>query len=300
MTWKGSLKLVIVLQLLVLLGLYVFFSSVFLQVKCEPRTFGDVSSLFPSGPADPLVLNGWKGFRLPYRFRIFCKDFPDPVEGFRELVQKSLKNPYLQKPLSLFDEGLYVIWRQPKGYNLTCLFRRAGRIYWLDMASSSTLDYCQRAFDTSILNLQVRQEAVSAKVKEELSAISRSISPWVIQRPEWFIMMLAGLFVLIWCVIYLVMRLAGACPRDKSPDLDFCTPQATLIERGLGRRTTPCCLCLEGEELVVYRFRRPYLRIPFVREKENLRLEKKAIHYQKYQILLGEEDLQRWRVRLGL
>ena len=181
------------------------------------------------------------------------------------------------------------------------MFRSAGRIYWLDMVSSSTLDHSRRAFDDCILNLSIGGKATEPGIREELDAISRSVSIWVIQSPNRFILMLGGLFFLFGGGIFMVMHLSGSLPRNKNPDVDFCSPQATLVERRIGRRrNTPCCLCLEGEELVVYRFRRPYLRIPLGKETGNPRLEKKSIRYERYRIVLEEENLQLWRTRLRL
>ena len=299
MTWQRSFKLMLTIQLLVLAGLYALFAN--MDVKTEFRTLAGIYSRFPAGAAEPLDLNGWKGFSLPGRFRVFWKDFPDPAGSFRELEDKSLRNFYLKKPISLFDGGIYGIWRRPKGYTLTCVFQSAGRIYWLDMASNSTLDHSRRAFNDCVLNLRIDKKAPAPAVGEELDGISRSVSLWVIQSPNRFILMLAGLFALLGGGIFMVMRLCGSIPRGKNPDVDFCSPQATLVERRMGRRSSmPCCLCLEAEELVVYRFRRPALRIPLGKGKGDLRLEKKSLRYERYQIILEEEDLQRWRVRLGL
>ena len=287
------------IQLVVLAGLYALFTT--MGVKTEPRTLSGISSRFPAGTAEPLDLKGWKGFRLPGGFRAFWKDFPDPTSSFRELDEKSLRNAHRKRPLSLFDEGVYAVWRRHKGYTLTCMFRSAGRIYWLDMVSTSTLDHSRRAFDDCILNLRIDGKAAAPGVREELSAVSRSVSIWVIQSRDGFILLLGGFFVLIVGGMLMVMRLAGSIPRGKNPDVDFCSPQATLVERRIGRRRSmPCCLCLEGEELVAYRFRRPCLRIPLGKEKGDLRLEKKSLRYDRYQIILSEDDLQRWRVRLGL
>jgi hypothetical protein len=299
MTWQRSLKLVLAIQIMVLAGLYALFHTK--GVKSEFGTLGNISSRFPIGTAEPLDLNGWKGFRLPARLRVFWKDFPDPVGNFRELEEKSLRNVYLKRPLSLFDGGVYVVWRRPQGYTLTCMFRNAGRIYWLDLVSTSMLDQSRRAFDDCILNLRIGGEAAAPGVREELNAISRSVSIWVIQSPNGFILMLGVFFLLFGSGMSLIMRLAGSMPRGKNPEIDFCSPYATLVERRIGRRSSmPCCLCLEGAELVVYRFRRPTLRIPLGKERGDLRLEKKSIRYERYQIFLGEEELQRWRIRLGL
>ena len=64
-------------------------------------------------------------------------------------------------------------------------------------------------------------------------------------------------------------------------------------------RSTPAAPGVR-EDLVAYRFRRPCLRIPLGKEKGDLRLEKKSLRYDRYQIFLSEDDLQRWRARLGL
>lgn len=287
------------IQLVVLAGLYVLFTT--MGVKTEIRTLAGIRSRFSAGTAEPLDLKGWKGFRLPGQFRAFWKDFPDPAGNFRELDEKSLRNAHRKRPLSLFDEGVYAVWRRHKGYTLTCMFRSANRIYWLDMVSTSTLDHARRAFDDCILNLSIGGRAAAPGVREELAAVSRSVSIWVIQSIDEFALMLGGFFVFIGGGIFMIMRLAGSMPRGKNPDVDFCSPQATLAERRIGRRRNmPCCLCLEGEELVAYRFRRPVLRIPLGKGKGDLRLENKSLRYDRYRIFLSEDDLQRWRVRLGL
>jgi hypothetical protein len=93
MTWQRSLKLMLTIEMLVLAGLYALFTT--LEVKTGPRTLAGIDSRFPAGTADPLDLNGWKGFLLPGRFRVLWKDFPDPAGSFRELEDKSLRNFYL-------------------------------------------------------------------------------------------------------------------------------------------------------------------------------------------------------------
>ena len=299
MTWQRSLKLTLVIEMLVLAGLYALFTT--MEVKTEFRTLDGIYSRFPVGAARPLDLKEWKGFGLSPRFRMLWKDFPDPAGSFRELEEKSLTNHLRKSPLSLFDGGVYVIWRRPKGYTLTCVFRNAGRIYWIDMVSTSTLDHSRRAFDDCIPNLRIGGKTASPAVRKELDAISRSVSIWFIQSRNRFILMLGGFFLLMGSGMFMLMRFAGSLPRGKNPDVDFCSPQATLVERRMSRRrNSPCCLCLEGEELVVYRFRRPTLRIPLTKGTNGLRLEKKSLRYDRYRIILEEEDLLRWRTRLGL
>ena len=232
MSWQRSIKLMLAIQLVVLAGLYALFTT--MGMKTEPRALSGISSRFPAGTAEPLDLNGWRGFRLPGRFRVFWKNFSDPAGNFRELDEKSLRNAHRKRPLSLFDEGVYVVRRLSKGYTLTCMFRSADRIYWLDMVSTSTLDHSRRVFDDCILNLRIDGKAAAPGVREELSAVSRSVSIWVIQSRDGFILLLGGFFVLIVGGMLMVMRLSGSLPRDKNPDVDFCSPQATLIERRIG------------------------------------------------------------------
>jgi hypothetical protein len=62
-----------------------------------------------------------------------------------------------------------------------------------------------------------------------------------------------------------------------------CTPYATLRVSGCGRRKiTACCLCLEGDMLVIYRFRRPFMKIDIRSARPEIIWEKNFVPLSAY------------------
>ncbi len=63
------------------------------------------------------------------------------------------------------------------------------------------------------------------------------------------------------------------------------------------RRLRACCLCLEGESLVVYRFHRLFFKIDMGLERQHVVWKKNSLYYKKFRVILAEEDFQNWRSR---
>ena len=111
--------------------------------------------------------------------------------------------------------------------------------------------------------------------------------------------LMAAIFLLVTGITYGLNRFSGSCPRRADPAGDECTPYATLRIRGFARRQlNACCLCREGDFLVVYRFRRPYLKIDLRSERQEIAWERTSFRYMNIRIIMAYEDFSKWRLRL--
>jgi hypothetical protein len=92
---------------------------------------------------------------------------------------------------------------------------------------------------------------------------------------------------------------SGSCPRRTENPVEMSTPGATLGVRRIGRRKiTACCLCLEEGILVIYRFRRPVVKIDIRRQRQEIALEARGFRYKNFRVLMDAEDFEKWRLRL--
>ncbi len=299
MTWKRMMGLLAVLMLLPLLA--VFFVVARLDIPGEESEIMGVRSIFPLG--DPVAVpdaeNGWQGVSLPARFRFFRRASSRPREDFQVLKRKNFPGAALRADLDLFAGGLVVLQRQSKGYRMTCLFHEGDATFWADMVSTSSLDLSRRAFERFILNLEIGGRRVSANVAGQVAGWRRRTPPFVVQTPGQLLAMMAALFALVLLIIWQVNRFSGSRPRRADPSSDECTPYATLRISGFARRQLgACCLCREGDFLVIYRFRRPYLKIDLRSERREIAWERTSFRYQNVRVIMAYEDFAKWRLRL--
>ena len=52
------------------------------------------------------------------------------------------------------------------------------------------------------------------------------------------------------------------------------------------------------EFLVIYRFRRPYLKIDLPRERQNMIWKKNLLVCNNARVILAEDDFQEWRLQI--
>ncbi len=287
------------IMLLPLLGMFFVVSR--LDIPGSEIEVMGVRSVFPAGPYAPVsgAKNGWQGFAFSGRFRLFRRVSPNPREDFQELKLKNFLTSPLQTDLDLFEGGLYVLQKAGKGYRMFCLFHKDDCNYWADMVSASSLHFSRQAFERFILHLQVDGEGAFPTVAGQIASLHRRISPFFMQTPGQLLAMMAVLFVLVFLIAYLVNRYSGSCPRRVELPHGECTPFATLRIGGLGRRKiTACCLCREGDFLVIYRFRRTYMKIDLRVQRRNIVWEKRGFRFNNNRVILEEEDFQKWRLRL--
>lgn len=299
MTWKKSLWLASSIMLAVLLIAYFFISRQRIPGR-DMRIMG-VSSIFPAGGYSRVMdaKNNWQGFAFAGKFRFFFRPSPRAREDFLRLAKENFSRALWKQDLALFGGGVYVLQRARKGYRMFCLFYRDRVNYWADMLSGNSLDFSRQAFERFMLNLEIGGEKTAAVVAGQIAALHGKISPFFMQTPAQLLGMMAAIFALVMMVILALMRFSGSCPRGRSGQAETCTPGATLAIRGFGRRqVTACCLCREGEFLVIYRFRRPYLRIDIHRERHKIAWGKNSFCYKNIRITLDEEAFQEWRLRL--
>jgi hypothetical protein len=281
--------------------LVVFFVVARLDIPGEETEIMGVRSVFPLG--DPVAVpdaeNGWQGVSLPGRFRFFRRASSSPREDFQALKRKNFPGAPPRADLDLFAGGLVVLQRQAKGYRMTCLFHEGDAIFWADMVSTSSLDLSCRAFERFMLNLEIGGRRVSAQASGQVAGWRRRVSPFVMQTPGQLLAMMAALFALVLLIIWRVNRFSGSCPRRADPCGDECTPHATLRISGFARRQlSACCLCREGEALVIYRFRRPFMKIDLRSERQHIAWEKTSFRYKNIRVTMAYEDFAKWRLRL--
>ena len=299
MSWKRSLWVMLFFFLAGLAAAGVVMSR--MKIDGSPRVVMGVRSIFPDSEPAPVTdaKNGWQGFAFKGRFRFFRRPSAHAVEDLRKLKQQNFRTARRQVDLDLFDGGFYVIQRAGKGYSLFCLFCREGMTYWADMFAASSLDFSLRAFERFILNLEIGGQGIAPAVFGQVAALRRQVSPLMIQTVAQFLGLMGVIFALTLLIVFMVFRFSGAPPRRADPASGECTPYATLRIGGFGRRKiTACCLCREGEFLVIYRFRRPYMKVDIRRERDEIVWERTSFRYRNIRVTLGYDEFEKWRLRL--
>jgi hypothetical protein len=298
MTWKKSLWLTFFVLLSVLLIVNFIISRQSIQGSAG-KIMG-VSSIFPAGDYSRIhdAKNGWQGYGFAGNFRFFSRSSPQAREDFQKLVKDNFSRSPLKQDLALFDGGVYILQKAGKGYRMFCLFFHGDTNYWADMFSPDSLHFRRQAFENFILNLEIDGERTSPAVAGQINSLHKKISPFFMQTPAQLLAMMAVIFTMVLLITVAVNLFSGSCPRHQDLLPEACTPGATLIVKGFGRRrVSACCLCREGESLVIYRFRRPFLKIDMRSERQNIVWEKNSLGYKNIRVLLAEDDFQNWRSR---
>lgn len=303
MTWRRMTVLMAALMLLALGVMFFFFSR--LEIPGRRLEVLGVRSVFPAGDYAPVAAaeNGWQGYAFAGPFRFFRRPSSAAGADHLELARKNAANAWRRADLDLFAGGLVALRRANKGYRVLCLFHRDGMNYWADLVSNSSLDFGLQVCERFLLNLEIGGEKAAPALAGQLAALRRKVTPFAIQTLPQMMALMAMIFLLVTGITYGVNRFSGSCPRRlrslSAGGVSECSPYATLRVGGLGRRQiTACCLCLEGEQLVIYRFRRPYMRIDLRSEREGIAWEKAAFRYKNIRVIPRYEDFERWRLRL--
>ncbi len=303
MTWRKMTALMTALMLLGLGAMFFVFSRQ--ELPGQRRELLGVRSVFPAGEPAPVAgaENGWQGYAFAGRFRFFRRFSADAAADHLELARKHAAGAWQRADLDLYAGGLLALRRANKGYRVLCLFHRQGVNYWAELASSSSLDFGLQTVERFVLNLEIGGEKAAPALAGQLAALRGGIPPLAMQTLPQMMGLMAALFLLVAGITYLANRFGGSCPRRlrslSGEGAAECTPYATLRVGGFGRRQiSACCLCLEGDWLVIYRFRRPYMKIDLRSERGEIAWEKSAFRYKKIRVILRYEDFERWRLRL--
>lgn len=298
MAWKKVLRLVFFIMLGVWLTVAFVISRQ--RVQGQTREIMGVRSLFPAGAYSPVrdAKNGWQGYGFARNFRFFTRASSRPRDDFEKLVQENFSRSPLKQDLALFDGGAYFLQKAGKGYRLFCLFFYGGTNYWADMASPDSLHFSCAAFESFILSLEIGGARTSPAVAGQIRGLHEKISPFFMQTPAQVLGLMAAVFALVMLIAVVVNVFSGSCPRRQDAAPGACVAGATLVVRGFGRRrVSACCLCREGDSLVIYLFRRPFLKIDARSERQNIVWEKNSLCYKHVRVLLTEDDFQNWRSR---
>jgi hypothetical protein len=299
MTWKRTLWVMLFVMLAVWISVYFILSRQ--EIPGNELSVLGVRSVFPAGnyAAVPDAKNGWQGFGFSGNFRFFSRPSARAGEDFKELIKKNFSHLSLKTELSLFEGGFYALQKSGKGYRLFCLFFKGPMNYWADMHSADSLHFSRQAFERFMLNLEIDGEKVSPAVTGQMAALRRRISPFFMQTPGLVLGFMAGICLFTLWMTAMINSFAGSSPRRFDMPVEALTPGATLSVRRAGRRrVTACCLCLQGESLVIYRFRRPYLTIDIRRERQDIIWGKKSFRYKNIRVILDNDSFQNWRLRL--
>jgi len=296
MSWKQILLIILTIDLLVLGVLGYVFSG--MDIDSEPGEFAGISSVWPVGLREDVSGGGWVGERFAGRFRLLHRSDGTDVD-LSKMITNGIPKPWLQRRISLGTEGWHLIRKRPKGYILYAVFRTGETVYWCDFVSNSTLDHGKRFFNKFLINLRISGIGVNDRLPGELAEIDRTIPVWFIQSTVQLLGFMAVIFLFSFLVMYLVMHLSGACPREVQGKTLLCSPQVTVKISKMGTNTSPCCLCLEGGKIVAYRFRKPFLTISLKEEKTALVFENNCIIYQNYTFRLPPDLFQQWRMMIG-
>jgi hypothetical protein len=292
------LQLLFILMMVLLLGMYLFLFRQDIRGQ-EIKILG-VRSIFPRGNFIKILdpKNNWQGYGFAEKFRFFSRSTKDSREDFQKLVMENFSRSPLKQDLVLFDGGIYVLQKAGKGYRLFCLFFKGSTNYWADMLSRDSLHFSRLAFERFILNLDIDGARPSPAVAVQIRSLQKKISPLFMQTPAQLLGMMAMIFALVMFIAVAVNLFSGSRPRRLDFFPEMCTAGVTLIVREFGRRRlNACCLCREGESLVIYRFRRPFLKIDIRNERQNIVWEKNSLNYKKIRVILAEDDFQNWRSR---
>ena len=299
MTWKRMMIVMGGIMLLALAVMFYFLSR--LDVGGDPREIMGVRSVFPAGEYAPVAgaENGWQGYAFAGRFRFFRRSSADAAADHLELARKNAAAAWRQADLDLFAGGLLALSRANKGYRVLCVFHHDGVNYWADLVSQSSLDFGLQIVERFLLNLEIGGEKAPPALAGQLAALRARISPLSMQTLPQMMVLMAAIFLLVMGITWTVNRFSGSCPRRADPSADECTPYATLRISGFARRQlNACCLCREGDFLVIYRFRRPYMKIDLRSEKQEIAWERTSFRYKNIRVIMDYEDFAKWRLRL--
>jgi hypothetical protein len=298
-TWRRSLWLSsLIMSVLLAIGGWILSR---LYIPGETTNVMNVRSIFPAGGAFrvPDAKNNWQGFGFAGNFRFFSRPSPEARNDLRKLAEENFSRSRWKKELALFDGGIYALKPAGKGYLMFCLFSRRGTDYWADMRSGNSLDFGRRAFERFIVNLEIEGEKAAPEVQAQVAALARGIPWFFMQSLAQLLGAMAVAFMLIFLIQYRVNLFGGSCPNRGEPAAGICTPQATLRQSVFRRRRiAACCLCQEGDLLVIYRFRRPFRKIALQDVRRNVIWGKSSFRYRDIRLILNYADFQRWRTLL--
>lgn len=298
MTWKKSLGLIFFIMLAALLT--VNFIMARQRIQVQPGKILGVRSLFPAGRCSAVraAKNGWQGFAFAANFRFFSRSGPRARDDFKKLLKDNFSRSPLQQDLALFDGGAYILQKAGKGYRMFCLFYHGDTNYWADMFSQGSLHFSRQAFEQFILHLDIDGKGTSPAVAGQIRSLQKKVSLFFMQTPAQLLGMMAAICALTMFIAVAVNIFSGSCPRRQELLPEVCVTGATLVVKGFGRRRViACCLCREGDFLVIYRFRRLFLKIAMSTERKNVIWDKNSLNYKNYRVILAEDDFQNWRSR---
>lgn len=290
------MKIIFLIQLIVLVVVYFFILKI--KINMIESEVDGVKSLYPQGEYLSQKKRGWQGYVFSNSFRLFYQDFSDVEKNFTVLIKENLEKYQRKKWLSLFDKGIYVFHKQNKGYFLVCVFRKDNRIFWADMTSKSTLDYYKKAFDDFILNIEISGEKTDLIVRRELLEFESKISVLDMQNPDLLILFIGAIFLLTLMLIHFIMRLSGRCPLSEDHYGEFYSEGATIITKKFGRKSSPCCVCHKRNFLIIYKFKKEFLKIDLDSEKEEISFQSNFLLYKSHKIILAENEFQKLRLRI--
>jgi len=258
-------------------------------IRFKKTRYFDIESYYPLLSKTMFTNDEWKGIvfkGINAKFRVLYMRSNNPEASFLHLENsEKIKGLYKVWNIDLLGEkGIYGVSDLGKGYYIVVLFPFEGAVYWFDLYTSSSEDKYKSIIDKFLINLKIGKRKVDAeKMKGELDQIK---IPFSMMQPAYFIvLLLAGIFLFTFFVVYLIFNLGGKKPLSipaesiKLEENDYCS-----VKKGARTVNIPCSLILTSKELIIYSFRKKYYGVDL--SESHIRLEKGKI------IIEGREGIK--------
>lgn len=256
-------------------------------IRFKKTRYFNIESFYPLLSKTMFNNNEWKGIvfkGINAKFRVLYMPSKDSKNSFLHLKNsKKIKSLYRVWNIDLLGEkGIYGVSDLGKGYYIVALFPFEGAVYWFDLYTSSSEDKYKSIIDKFLVNLKIGKRNVDAeKMKGELDQIK---IPFSIMQPAYFIvLLLAGIFLFTFFVVYLIFNVGGKKPLSipaesiKSEENDYCS-----VKKGARTINIPCSLILTSKELIIYSFKKKYYSVDL--SESHIRLEKGKIIIENNEI----------------
>jgi len=301
MSWKKSLIVIIVFQLLAALLIYSIIEKVSRIGYSEKNVF-EFSGFFPDGDYQTIKNNNWEGLSFRGGLRLFWQESSDPLSLLEKVREKNLLRGYeylLSLPLG--RKGLVAFGKRHKGYYLVVLAAIEDRLFWIDLLSSGSIDIGFNYLGKFLNSLHYRGKALRLKdLAEDWKKFRQQIPFSSMQSVSTFFLFIFSIFGVVLVIIYVIFSLSGSKPAEVDPLWELITPQVTVKQRKMiGYRSFPACLAKRGDELLLFRFKKLYQTIKISEQREKLRFVRRILELKDFQIVFpDEQSADNWRVIL--
>ncbi len=299
MSWKKSLLIIFLFQIVVAVAIYLIINRVS-QISYAQKAYGDYQGNFPL--LTPLVIknsNGWSGWDFRNGFRFFWQESKNPQELFLRVVEKNLVNFKYKRELSCGQRGIVFFRSRNKSYYLVVLAALDERLIWLDMLSKGSIDIGFNFLGEFLKTLSFKGQKISqANFEQEWLSFRQSIPFFEMQSVKTFFLLIFTIFIFVLFIIYIIFNYSGAKPAIADPLWELITPQVTIRERKIiGYRSFPACLIKKGNELLIFRFRKLYQSYNLFQAEPGAVWKADKLLLNKLTIIFPDhESAEKWKI----